>query len=617
MIRSRGLRPAHPAPATEAGGRRRGFDRPPALPADGDGLLERRRRLGHRFGAGDLAAAGGAPLPASVRRESEEALEADLGAVRWAVDGRVGHLDADAVARGEQLRFAPGAFQPGTREGRRLLFHELTHVLQNRVRPAGPRGAPRLEHDPRAEAEADRTADRGHRPGAPAVPAAATPAPTAAPNVARAGKTGERHKNRSSFHKRVWSLPLEEREDSDGRPISEPLPDDTPRRRGYKPPAPNRRRGQGKRVVAAEPGPRTAITGLPQPVSRNVLANVMGGKPPLRPELGTHGRVSWATVTHHGRKELPSRPYSGREDPSNALMQFHYDMERDDRHVAEESVSRVHQGFLRKAVRHRHRVARSGATRELGPKKNRRQVTVPSPLGATVDLGTPPRRELTVEPDAGRFRDEDPHSEGEAFSADVGFSEDEGFADDEGFSDDEATPSPEDDRAESLARDPRLSQRLRKTEQRRRTGKARKSVDRTVDPTHEAVVRNQVAVRTWKHLGGWGEGEHGRLTSMSIPGGTSLSRPSGEFVVMPQSGSERFRLAGQKSYAKPPSRIPSHPLLRARDMERFVSTLDPKSYEKVLAAPEPEPEPPKPRRSRRQRGAGRHGRGTRGGTSHR
>lgn len=41
-------------------------------------------------------------------------------------------LHADAATVGQHIFFAPGTYQPQTREGQRLLVHELTHVLQRR-----------------------------------------------------------------------------------------------------------------------------------------------------------------------------------------------------------------------------------------------------------------------------------------------------------------------------------------------------------------------------------------------------------------------------------------------------------------------------------------------------
>lgn len=64
-------------------------------------------------------------------------------------------LDADAATIGTHVFFAPGRFQPDTTEGRRLLAHELTHVLQ--------RNRPHLDRRT-AEAEAHRAEARFEAP---------------------------------------------------------------------------------------------------------------------------------------------------------------------------------------------------------------------------------------------------------------------------------------------------------------------------------------------------------------------------------------------------------------------------------------------------------------------
>jgi len=48
-----------------------------------------------------------------------------------------------AVAKGEEIHFREGEYQPGTREGERLIAHELAHLVQQRGGP-GKRAAGRL-----------------------------------------------------------------------------------------------------------------------------------------------------------------------------------------------------------------------------------------------------------------------------------------------------------------------------------------------------------------------------------------------------------------------------------------------------------------------------------------
>ncbi|MFJ7071449.1 DUF4157 domain-containing protein [Streptomyces sp. NPDC098781] len=83
----------------------------------------------------DIVSGAGQPLDPGVRRELEERLGHDLGRVRLHTGRDAGQLTellgADAVAVGQDIFFAEGAFKPDTDEGRRLLAHELLHTVQN------------------------------------------------------------------------------------------------------------------------------------------------------------------------------------------------------------------------------------------------------------------------------------------------------------------------------------------------------------------------------------------------------------------------------------------------------------------------------------------------------
>lgn len=87
---------------------------------------------------------GGTPLPASEQRFFEGRLGHDLSAVRVheAAPGAAA-IGARAFTLGHRIAFAPGEWRPGTREGRKLLAHELVHVLQQ-----GAGGAPVLRRQP-------------------------------------------------------------------------------------------------------------------------------------------------------------------------------------------------------------------------------------------------------------------------------------------------------------------------------------------------------------------------------------------------------------------------------------------------------------------------------------
>ncbi len=78
----------------------------------------------------------GEPLDRTTRARMERGLGADFSDVRVHTDPKAASLarrmGARALAFGRHIAFAPGAFQPGTLEGDRLIAHELAHVLQQR-----------------------------------------------------------------------------------------------------------------------------------------------------------------------------------------------------------------------------------------------------------------------------------------------------------------------------------------------------------------------------------------------------------------------------------------------------------------------------------------------------
>ncbi len=73
------------------------------------------------------------PLPRSVQRALEHSLGADLSQVRVHEDSTLTEsLGAEAFAVGADLFFAPGAYQPMSDAGLRLLAHEVEHAIQQR-----------------------------------------------------------------------------------------------------------------------------------------------------------------------------------------------------------------------------------------------------------------------------------------------------------------------------------------------------------------------------------------------------------------------------------------------------------------------------------------------------
>ena len=82
----------------------------------------------------EVLARDGKPLDAPLRAVMERHLRAGLGAVRVHADNHAGAsartIGANAYAVGHHVVFGPGRFNPATSAGKRLLAHELTHVVQ-------------------------------------------------------------------------------------------------------------------------------------------------------------------------------------------------------------------------------------------------------------------------------------------------------------------------------------------------------------------------------------------------------------------------------------------------------------------------------------------------------
>jgi hypothetical protein len=113
--------------------------------------------------AGQLRVIGeGRPLEPEVRRTMESFFQADFSGVRVHVGPAARVMGALAFTSGEELHFAPGLYDPASREGAALLGHELTHVVQQREgRVSNPYGhGVAIVQDPELEAEADRMGQR-------------------------------------------------------------------------------------------------------------------------------------------------------------------------------------------------------------------------------------------------------------------------------------------------------------------------------------------------------------------------------------------------------------------------------------------------------------------------
>jgi Domain of unknown function (DUF4157) len=84
----------------------------------------------------------GQPLDASTRGEMESRFGQDFSQVRVHTDSLAAesaqNVEAEAYTVGHKVVFGAGRYEPASAEGRRLLAHELTHVLQQRADSHAP-----------------------------------------------------------------------------------------------------------------------------------------------------------------------------------------------------------------------------------------------------------------------------------------------------------------------------------------------------------------------------------------------------------------------------------------------------------------------------------------------
>ncbi|MDB4971537.1 MAG: ceaC [Myxococcales bacterium] len=143
-------------------------------------LLAMRKRQVQRKAARSAASSakipesGGAALASDLRGRMEPQLGADLSHVKVHTGGEAAtaaeKLGARAFTTGGDVHFGAGEFAPGTKEGDRLIAHELTHAVQaqksgvQRKAVEAEHGVEEHEHDvsepgESAEQEADAVAD--------------------------------------------------------------------------------------------------------------------------------------------------------------------------------------------------------------------------------------------------------------------------------------------------------------------------------------------------------------------------------------------------------------------------------------------------------------------------
>jgi hypothetical protein len=99
-------------------------------------VLQRKRDGVAQAGVPSIPQGSGTPISAEVRARMEPKLGADLSQVKLHSGQDSARAAAQMGARaftvGENIHFNAGQLAPGTREGDRLLAHELTHVVQGR-----------------------------------------------------------------------------------------------------------------------------------------------------------------------------------------------------------------------------------------------------------------------------------------------------------------------------------------------------------------------------------------------------------------------------------------------------------------------------------------------------
>jgi hypothetical protein len=98
-------------------------------------------------------------IPPGVQAKMEGALNTSLSDVKVHPNSdKATEVGALAYTQGTDIHVAPGQFSPDTTSGKKLLGHELTHVVQQsegRVQPTGEVGGLPLNDNPALEHEAD------------------------------------------------------------------------------------------------------------------------------------------------------------------------------------------------------------------------------------------------------------------------------------------------------------------------------------------------------------------------------------------------------------------------------------------------------------------------------
>ena len=140
-------------------------------------------------------------------------------------DGRATSLGALAYTQGTNIHFAPGQYQPDSRQGQELLGHELTHVVQQaqgRVQATGQAKGVAINSDPALEHEADVMGTRAARGEA---THAACGGCGACATCSNGGSTGQR-KAEPAVQLHPGAMVLQLQPEGDAEPVTVPDPDE-------------------------------------------------------------------------------------------------------------------------------------------------------------------------------------------------------------------------------------------------------------------------------------------------------------------------------------------------------------------------------------------------------
>jgi hypothetical protein len=217
---------APPAPAEPRNSATAPSANPPSLrlavhptpgPPPSNEITDERRRYFARSSPGPVGegidGGGGRPLDPATRVPLERSFSFDFAGVRVHTGSRASEstkaLHALAYTTGRDIAFREGSFAPGTPDGRRLLAHELAHVVQQGAHGGARPGEITIgEPSSPAERAAEQAADAVARGGsAPPLAASVAPAATVHRAPSNASSTEALHQDLIEQYRRDMGLP--------------------------------------------------------------------------------------------------------------------------------------------------------------------------------------------------------------------------------------------------------------------------------------------------------------------------------------------------------------------------------------------------------------------------